>query len=105
MCALLLARGRQMLGQRGRLGLVLLAAGGALAALALALAWPALREGELRDAAIAVWSRVGARAVDTADSMVNGAPAPRPVGVNTFLEQEVEPAKRREAVRMASAAG
>ena len=94
-----------MLGRRGRLGLALLAAGGALAALALALAWPALREGELRDTAIAVWSRVGARAVDTADGAVRGSPAPRPVGVNTFLEHEVEPARRRQAVQMARDAG
>ena len=94
-----------MVGRRGRVGLVLLVAVGALAALALTLAWPALREGELRDTAIAVWSRVGARAVDTADDMVSGAPAPRPVGVNTFLEHEVEPARRRQAVQMARDAG
>ena len=85
--------------------LVVAVVGGALGVLLLALAGPALRDGEARDAAIALWSRVGARAVDTADGAVAWAPEARPVGVNTFLEQEVEPAKRRLALQMARDAG
>ena len=93
-----------MAGQRGRVGLAVVA-GGALLALALALAMPLLREGEARDALIAVTSRVGARRVETADAAVARTPDLHPVGVNTFLEHEVEPASRRRALAMAREAG
>jgi polysaccharide biosynthesis protein PslG len=92
-------------GRRGRVALVVLVVAGALGALLLVLAGPALRDGEARDAAIALWSRVGARAVDTRDGAVSWPPEARPVGVNTFLEQEVEPAKRRLALQMVRDAG
>ncbi|HWP28447.1 MAG TPA: cellulase family glycosylhydrolase [Chloroflexota bacterium] len=63
------------------------------------------RAGEGRDILIALLSRLSARPVETADDAVPPASGLHPVGVNTFLEQEVEPAKRRQAVAMARAAG
>ncbi len=65
----------------------------------------AFRDGEARDALIAVVSRVGAPQVATADDAVPPAPGLAPVGVNTFLEQEVETASRRRTLEMARAAG
>lgn len=71
---------------------------------ALSLSVRSWRTGELRDDVIAFWSRWTARPVETADA---AAPPPvaQPVGVNTFLEQEVESAKRRRALAMARDAG
>jgi hypothetical protein len=73
-----------------------------VALIAAAVAW---RDGEARDTIIAVWSRLTARTVYTADDQVVPAPDAGLVGVNTFLEQEVEPASRRRAIQMAHDAG
>jgi hypothetical protein len=73
-----------------------------VALIAAAVAW---RDGEARDTIIAVWSRLTARTVYTADDQVAPAPDAGVVGVNTFLEQEVEPASRRRAIQMAHDAG
>jgi hypothetical protein len=64
-----------------------------------------LRDADLRDAAIALTSRVGGRPVVTADDAVAPAPGLAAVGVNTFLEQEVETASRRRTLAMARDAG
>lgn len=64
-----------------------------------------LRADDLRADLVALVSRWGARAVQTADDAVPPAVGLHPVGVNTFLEQEVEPAKRRRALALARAAG
>jgi hypothetical protein len=85
--------------------LAALAVGGALLLLALAAGAQGLREGEARDTAIALWSRLTARPVHTADDQVVRAPDAGLVGVNTFLEQEVETASRRRALQMARDAG
>jgi hypothetical protein len=78
---------------------------GATLLLALAAGALALREGEARDTAIAWWSRLTARPVYTADDRVMLVPDAGLVGVNTFLEQEVETASRRRALQMARDAG
>ncbi len=94
-----------MAGGRKGMAIIGLAGTAVLVVLALAGGALALRDGELRDAAIAVWSRIGAREVDTADAAVAPAPGAPIVGVNTFLEHEADPASRRRAVEMARDAG
>ncbi|HLH23237.1 MAG TPA: cellulase family glycosylhydrolase [Chloroflexota bacterium] len=94
-----------MAGRIGRARLAILAIGGALVLLALAAGLLALRDGEARDTLIAGWSRLTAPPVYTADDQVAPAPDAGLVGVNTFLEQEVEPASRRRALQMARDAG
>jgi hypothetical protein len=64
-----------------------------------------VRDADVRDAVIALTSRVGGRAVATADEAVAPAPGLAAVGVNTFLEQEVETASRRRTLTMARDAG
>ena len=81
-----------------------MAVGGSLL-LAVVAGALALREGEARATAIAWWSRLTARAVYTADDQVVRAPDAGLVGVNTFLEQEVETASLRRALQMARDAG
>ena len=76
---------------------VVLAVSGAL----LARTW---HEGETRDAMVALFSRLGARTVETADAAVPAA-GRQVVGVNTFLEQEVETASRRRSLALAREAG
>src|SRR5262249_32848793 len=63
------------------------------------------RDGEGRDALIAATSRLGARSVATADEAVVPLAGPLVVGVNTFLEQEVETASRRRTLLVARGAG
>jgi hypothetical protein len=64
-----------------------------------------LRDAELRAELVTLVSRVGARPVWTADAAVPPAVGLHPVGVNTFLEQEVEPAKRRQTLALVREAG
>jgi hypothetical protein len=71
----------------------------------LVLLGAGLHSDDLRADLVALVSRWGARAVQTADAAVPPAAGLHPVGVNTFLEQEVEPAKRRQALALARAAG
>ena len=85
--------------RRTLLGLV------ALGALLLVVAAYVFRDADGRDAVIALTSRVGGRAVATADDAVAPAPGLAAVGVNTFLEQEVETASRRRTLAMAREAG
>src|SRR5262249_47045636 len=84
---------------RRRAGLAIALCGAALV-FALAAGAQLLRDGEARDPAVALVSHVGARTVDTADAAVPPAAGLHPVGVNTFLEQEVESASRRRALAM-----
>ncbi|HEY7066974.1 MAG TPA: cellulase family glycosylhydrolase [Chloroflexota bacterium] len=81
------------------------AVGGALVLLALLAGALALHDGEARDTAVALWSRLTARPVQTADAAVAPSPDAGLVGVNTFLEQEVETTSRRRALQMARDAG
>ncbi len=77
----------------------------AAVALALVLLGAGMRGGELRDDLIALASRLSARPVLTADAAVPPAVGLHPVGVNTFLEQEVESEKRRKTLALVRAAG
>jgi hypothetical protein len=88
--------------RRGRLAF-LLACGGVLAVALVGVA--RLPEGELRDQVIAVTSRVGTRSVETADAAVPRAAGLHPVGVNTFLEQEVASSARRQTLALIREAG
>jgi hypothetical protein len=66
----------------------------------------ALREsGELRNRLLAVYTRLTARPTQTADLAPIAHTDGPPVGVNTFLEQEVEEAKLRRTLTLARDAG
>jgi hypothetical protein len=54
---------------------------------------------------IATWSRAVEPRHETADSAALRYRVENPLGVNTFLEQEVDPAKRRRTLEMARDAG
>ena len=60
---------------------------------------------DLRNALIAVYSSARERPRATADDATLRFTVTNPLGVNTFLEQEVDPAKRRLSLRMARDAG
>jgi len=60
---------------------------------------------DLRNALIAVYSSTLERPRATADDATLRFTVTNPLGVNTFLEQEVDPAKRRLSLRMARDAG
>jgi hypothetical protein len=60
---------------------------------------------EQRHQFIALYSRLESRPVETADHVPVQPKVSNPLGVNTFLEQEVEPAKRRRAFELIRAAG
>jgi GH35 family endo-1,4-beta-xylanase len=53
----------------------------------------------------AVWSRWAEPSRETADHVAVGYRVDNPLGVNTFLEREVEPAKRRRQLELARQAG
>src|SRR5215212_5972847 len=96
-------RTRIAAGSRGRRALLVGLA--ALGTLLLVAAASVLRAADGRDAVIALTSRLGGRAVATADDAVAPAAGLAAVGVNTFLEQEVETASRRRTLAMAREAG
>lgn len=84
----------------------------AVAAAVLALAaWGSLAylrsvEGsEIRHTLIAIWSRWTEAPRDTAPEAVTGHRVENPLGINTFLEREVEPEKRRRSLELARDAG
>ncbi len=89
---------------RRRAGLAIALCGAALV-FALAAGAQLVRDGEARDTAVALVSHVGARTADTADAAVLPVAGLHPVGVNTFLEQEVESANRRRALALVHDAG
>ncbi|HEX9015001.1 MAG TPA: cellulase family glycosylhydrolase [Chloroflexota bacterium] len=60
---------------------------------------------EQRNQIIALTSRWNARKVDTADLVPMRCTGMNPVGVNTFLEQEPDVAKRRQSLQMIKDAG
>jgi hypothetical protein len=60
---------------------------------------------EQRHQIIAIVSRFTAPAIDTADNAAVSPTVKNPVGVNTFLEQEVDAELRRRTVEMISEAG
>lgn len=76
-----------------------------------ALAWTSLRyvrsdEGnDVRNWIIAVSSARSSTPRNTADDAAIAFPVANPLGVNTFLEQEVDPARRRRSLEAARAAG
>ena len=94
-----------MAGRLGRAHAAALALSAALVALTVAGGVLALQDGEARDTLIAGWSRLTARAVNTADDRVARSADAELVGVNTFLEQEVETASRRRSLELARDAG
>ncbi|SRR5579884_795326 len=86
---------------------LLLALGAALAALAL-LGRERLQETvtvEWRHDLIALTSRLTAPRLDTADAVPVWPRVSNPLGVNTFLEQEPDPAARRRTLQMIHDAG
>src|SRR3954451_25275495 len=60
---------------------------------------------EWRDDAIATYSHMTAPRLDTADDTQVSPTASNPVGVNTFLEQEPDPAARRRSMQLIHDAG
>jgi len=64
-----------------------------------------LESGELRNRLLAVYTRLTARPTQTADLAPIAHTDGPPVGVNTFLEQEVEEAKLRRTLALARDAG
>jgi GH35 family endo-1,4-beta-xylanase len=60
---------------------------------------------DLRFWLAAAWSSFNVPPVETADEVPVTPKVTNPLGVNTFLEQEVEPEKRARALRMARDAG
>lgn len=60
---------------------------------------------EARNQIIATTSRLNARSVETADYVPVRNTGINPLGVNVFLEQEVEVAKRRQTLQMVKDAG
>ena len=51
---------------------------------------------ELRHQIVAIWSAAGEQPHDTAPEAVAGARVQNQLGVNTFLEREADPEKRRD---------
>ncbi len=87
-------------------GLVTIVGVFALAAGLAVVAYLGSFEGsELRHSLIAVWSRIQERPHDTADHADLRYRVANPMGVNTFLEQEVEPSRRRRSLEAARDAG
>ncbi|MBI4494576.1 MAG: cellulase family glycosylhydrolase [Chloroflexi bacterium] len=60
---------------------------------------------ELKHGWVAATSRVQAPAIDTADRVAVSPRVENPLGVNTFLEQEPDPAVRRRSLELIRAAG
>lgn len=60
---------------------------------------------EIRHVLIAIYSRWTEPERDTAPGSVGGPKVENHLGINTFLEREVEPEKRRRSLEMARAAG
>lgn len=60
---------------------------------------------DFRYSVIAVWTQLTQTRPNTADDVAVSPRVANPLGVNTFLEQEVEPEKRTRALRLARDAG
>ncbi len=60
---------------------------------------------DVRNAVIAIYSGATERTRATANDAQLRFPITNPLGVNTFLEQEIDPAKRRLSLKMAQEAG
>lgn len=91
--------------RRTVVALLLCALVAGVSALAMGAYLRSVEGNDLRNWLIALRSRVGESPRDTADATPIRYPVANPLGINTFLEHEVEPAKRQRSLELARDAG